>query len=90
VNEPLILVQWHDAWFDVDITTETERRTDYLVDTVGYRIALDDRYLHLAQERLPDDEGWRAVTHIPIVVIENIIELVPLASLNGERASVVG
>ena len=92
MNERLVLVRWHDAWFDVD--HEAEPRTDYLVETVGYRIAADDRYLHVAAERLPDGEGWRAITHIPVVVIEEIVELVviSMADLNGHEpvATVTG
>lgn len=91
MNE-VILVRWHDAWFDVD--HEAEQRDDYLVETVGFRIAVDDRYLHVAAERLPDGEGWRAITHIPVVVIDEVVEL-GLASttdLNGHKpmATVVG
>jgi hypothetical protein len=83
MNE-LILVRWHDAWFDVD--HEAEPREDYLVETVGYRIAADDRYLHVAAERLPDGEGWRAITHIPVVVIDEVVELIVLAAdLNGHK-----
>jgi len=85
MGELIILVRWHDAWFDVD--HEAEPRTDYLVETVGYEIGADDRYLHVAAERLPDGEGWRAITHIPVVCIEEIVRLEPLPStaLNGGR-----
>jgi hypothetical protein len=89
---PLVLVRWHDAWFDVD--HEAEPRADYLVETVGYRIGADDRYLHVAAERLPDGEGWRAITHIPVVVIDEVVELglASVADLNGHKpmATVVG
>jgi hypothetical protein len=92
LGAPLVRVRWHDAWFDVD--HDAEKRDDYLVETVGFRIAADDRYLHVAAERLPDGEGWRAITHIPIVVIDEVVELtvVLAADLNGHEpmATVVG
>ncbi|MGH2636076.1 MAG: hypothetical protein ACRDHU_08030 [Actinomycetota bacterium] len=55
---PLVLVEWHDAWFDFDLPAADERRTDYLVRTVGFLVAEDPRFLSLAQEVLPEGEGF--------------------------------
>ena len=74
---PLALVEWQDAWFDHDQLTIDERRTDYLVRTIGFLIDEGPRVVSVAQELLPDGEGFRAVTHIPVAVIERIVRLAP-------------
>lgn len=74
---PLVLVEWHDAWFDFDLPAAEERRADYLVRTVGFLVAEDPRFLSLAQEILPEGEGFRAVTHIPVAIVERVQELTP-------------
>jgi hypothetical protein len=74
---PLVLVEWHDAWFDFDLPAADDRRTDYLVRTVGFLVAEDPRFLSLAQEILPEGEGFRAVTHIPVPIVERVLRLSP-------------
>ena len=74
---PLALVEWQDAWFDVDQLTVEDRRPDYLVRTVGFLIDDGPRVVSLAQELLPDGEGFRAVTHIPAAVVERIVRIGP-------------
>lgn len=69
---PLVLVRWHDAWFDPEQQTPDEWRGDYLVHTVGFLVRRDSRVVSVAQELLPDGDGYRAVTHIPLSVIESI------------------
>jgi hypothetical protein len=76
---PLVLVEWHDAWFDFDLPTAGDRRSDYLVRTVGFLVAEDPRFLSLAQEVLPEGEGFRAVTHIPVAIVERVQALSPTA-----------
>ena len=76
---PLVLVEWHDAWFDFDLPAVNERRPDYLVRTVGFLVAEDPRFLSLAQEVLPEGEGFRAVTHIPVAIVERVQRLSPHA-----------
>ncbi|HEY7755576.1 MAG TPA: hypothetical protein VID69_05045 [Actinomycetota bacterium] len=71
----LVLVEWHDAWFDFDLPAAAERRGGYLVRTVGFLVAEDPRFLSLAQEVLPDGEGFRAVTHIPAAIVERVQRL---------------
>lgn len=71
-HPPLVVVTWRDAWFDFDHAEATEPRSDYLVTTVGYVIHEDARFLSIAQEVLPDDDGFRAVTHIPVAVIVSV------------------
>jgi len=72
---PLVLVTWRDAFFDLDQTTAADFRADYLVNTVGFLVADGPTFVSLAQEVLPDDEGFRAVTHIPRAVVERIVTL---------------
>jgi len=72
---PLVLVEWHDAWFDFDLPAADQRRADYLVRTVGFLVAEDPRFLSLAQEVLPEGEGFRAVTHIPVAIVERVQRL---------------
>jgi hypothetical protein len=72
---PLVMVTWRDAFFDFDKVTADEFRTDYLVNTVGFLVADGPTFVSLAQEVLPDDEGYRAVTHIPRAVVEAIMVL---------------
>ena len=72
---PLAMVEWHDAWFDQ--ADPTDCRSDYLVRTVGFLVSEGPRLVSLAQELLPDGEGLRAVTHIPLPIVERIVLLGP-------------
>lgn len=72
---PLVLVTWRDAWFDFEEPDPEDVRADYLVNTVGYLVRRDPRFVSVAQELLPDGDGFRAVTHIPIAVVETIATL---------------
>ena len=72
---PLAVVEWHDAWFDLDLESTDGCRQDYLVHTVGFLVNEGPRFVSLAQEILPDGEGLRAVTHIPLAIVERVIRL---------------
>ena len=72
---PLVLVTWRDAWFDFDEPDPEDVRADYLVNTVGYLVRSGPRFVSVAQEVLPDGDGFRAVTHIPVAVVEAIAQL---------------
>jgi hypothetical protein len=72
---PLVLVTWHDAFFDFDQSTPEDCRSDYLVRTVGFLVHEGPRFVSVAQEVLPDGEGFRAVTHIPRSIAESIVPL---------------
>jgi hypothetical protein len=72
---PLVLVTWRDAWFDFDEPDPEDARADYLVNTVGYLVRSGPRFVSVAQEILPDGDGFRAVTHIPVAVVEAIAPL---------------
>ncbi len=76
---PLVLVTWRDAWFDFEEPDPEDVRADYLVNTVGYLVRRGPRFVSVAQEILPDGDGFRAVTHIPVAVVETI------ASLHGSE-----
>jgi len=43
----------------------------------GFLVAEDPRFLSLAQEVLPEGEGFRAVTHIPVAIVERVQRLTP-------------
>jgi hypothetical protein len=72
---PLVLVTWRDAWFDFEEPDPEDVRSDYLVNTVGYLVRRGPRFLSVAQEILPDGDGFRAVTHIPVAVVETVASL---------------
>jgi hypothetical protein len=72
---PLVLVTWHDAWFDFEESDPQDCRTDYLVRTVGFLVNEGPRFLSIAQEVLPDGDGFRAVTHIPRSIVEEVTTL---------------
>lgn len=74
---PLVLVTWRDAWFDFDEPDPEDARADYLVETVGFLVRSGPRFVSVAQEILPDGDGFRAVTHIPTAVVETIAHLRP-------------
>lgn len=69
---PLAMVVWRDAFFDFDRKPDEETRPDYLVHTVGFVLADGPIFVSLAQEVLPDDDGFRAVTHIPLAIVERV------------------
>ena len=74
---PLVLVIRRDAYFDFELADIEDARPDYLVHTAGFLLSEGPRFLSLAQEILPDDDGYRAVTHIPLALIERITRLGP-------------
>ena len=84
---PLAMVEWHDAWFDLDQEGPDDCRQDYLVRTVGFLVGEGPRFVSLAQELLPDGEGLRAVTHIPLPIVERIVRLDPSTDLDGHLGS---
>jgi hypothetical protein len=70
----LVLVRWHDAWFDLE-QPAGGWRDDYLVQTVGFLVREGPDVVSIAQELLPGRDGYRAVTHIPRGIIESISTL---------------
>jgi hypothetical protein len=85
LEHPLVLVIWRDAFFDFDQASVEDVRPDYLVHTVGFLLAEGPTFVSLAQEVLPDGDGYRAVTHIPVSLIEHVARLQP-----GAEASPAG
>lgn len=75
LEHQLVLVIWRDAFFDFDQSDPDDIRPDYLVHTVGFLLAQGPKFISLAQEVLPDGDGFRAVTHIPLSIVERIIPL---------------
>jgi hypothetical protein len=70
----LVLVRWHDAWFDLEQPTGGWR-DDYLVQTVGFLMREGPDVISVAQELLPWRDGFRAVTHIPLGIVESVTTL---------------
>jgi hypothetical protein len=79
----LVVVTWRDAFFDFERAADAHDRSDYLVRTVGFLLARGPRFLTLAQGVLPDGEGYRAVTNVPISVVERIQHLLASEDGNG-------
>jgi hypothetical protein len=72
----LELIRWRDAYFDFDRGGDIPDRDDYIVETVGWT---EDRekFLTINSERLPEEDGYRAASHIPWGVIIERISLEP-------------
>ncbi|MGH2680796.1 MAG: hypothetical protein ACRDG8_10020 [Actinomycetota bacterium] len=85
---PLVLVTWRDAWFDFDEPDPEDARADYLVTTVGFLVRRGPRFVSVAQELLPDGDGFRAVTHIPVAVVETISPLRGSEDANASEMTV--
>ena len=85
LEHPLVVVIWRDAFFDFDQADAEDVRPDYLVHTVGFLLSEGPTFVSLAQEVLPDGDGYRAVTHIPISIVHRIVPLQP-----GAEASLTG
>jgi hypothetical protein len=84
---PLVLVRWQDAWFDADQQDAEDWRSDYLVQTVGFVVRQEPDLVSVAQELLPEGDGYRAVTHIPRGMI---VSMMPLTNLRRERRTEAG
>jgi hypothetical protein len=80
----LVMVRWRDAWFDFEHGA-TGWRDAYIVQTVGFMVRRDEGVISVAQELLPGGEGFRAVTHIPMGVVESVTTLAR-ADGKGRRA----
>jgi hypothetical protein len=78
----LVLVTWRDAFFDFERTSDADDRADYLVRTVGFLLEHGPTFLRLAQEVLPDGDGFRAITHVPTSVVERVD---PLLTPSADR-----
>jgi hypothetical protein len=86
---PIVLVTWHDAWFDFDQQDPEDCRSDYVVRTVGFLVGDGPMFVSVAQEVLPDGDGFRAVTHIPLSIIEKVTLLESEQDLRAEPATMI-
>jgi hypothetical protein len=75
LEHPLVVVIWRDAFFDFDQASAEDVRPDYLVHTVGFLLGDGPTFVSLAQEVLPDGDGYRAVTHIPTSLVHRLVRL---------------
>lgn len=64
-------VTWRDAFYDYDL--EGELTEDFIVETVGWVLRSGPKFISVASEKLP--EGWRAVTHIPVELVQKVASL---------------
>ena len=80
----LVLVRWHDAWFDFE-KPGSDWRDDYLVQTVGFLVREEPGVISVAQELLPHRDGFHAITHIPTGVVESVTTLYEVSG-PGRRA----
>ncbi len=68
MDPQLVMVRWRDAHFDLE---QTEVRADYIAVSVGWILPeSNERFLVIASERLPDGDGYRAITKIPRETIQ--------------------
>jgi hypothetical protein len=81
---PVVLVTWHDAWADAEQHDSGEWRSDYLVRTTGFLVREGADIVSIAQEILPDEDGYRAVTHIPRGMVEGMTLLEPTSHRSSE------
>lgn len=58
-------VFWRDANQQFDVKDLRELPADYVVRTLGYMLDREGHFLVIAQETLPNDDGWRGVSMIP-------------------------
>jgi hypothetical protein len=70
MSEGPVLVTWRDAFYDFD-QPDTERE-DYLVQTVGFVISYGPLFLRIGSERLPEGDGYRSITRIPLGCVEAV------------------
>ena len=80
---PLVLVEWQDAWFEGERDSIEDAPEDYLVRTVGFLVRTGGRVLSVAQELLPDGDGFRALTHIPVGMVERVVPLETSEAIAG-------
>ena len=66
MNE-MVAVTWTDAYFEREDSGGPQ--DEYLCTTLGYVIERDARFLRIASEQTPG--GWRCITGIPVIAIEN-------------------
>jgi hypothetical protein len=72
VETVIEVVTWTDAYFELD---EEEPNDEFLVQTVGWVIRETPKWISVASELLPNDDGHRAITHIPAVLVEKRLPL---------------
>jgi hypothetical protein len=67
-----VRVDWVDALFELDGNGSPPDSFD--VETYGWIVGQNQTFVTVAGERLPDGQ-YRAITHIPAVLIEHIQDL---------------
>jgi hypothetical protein len=86
LENPMVLVIWRDAFFDFDQSDPVDVRPEYLVHTFGFLLTQGPKFVSLADEVLPEGDGFRAVTHIPLSIVESVTRLDPRMPYIGEAS----
>jgi hypothetical protein len=77
-KDDTVRVTWRDAHSDERIREDlADVNEDYLVVTVGIVISAGPKFLRIADEHLPNEDGWRGVSSIPVENLTKIEKLVP-------------
>lgn len=79
----LAVIHWRDAHFAFDDPTVPD---EFLVRTVGWILGESEHFLTVASEEVPDG-GHRAISHIPLESILDVVslELAPSVALEEIR-----
>ena len=64
------MITWTDSYFDFEEQEELVRE-DYEVITIGFLLNRGPKFLSLSAEKLPEGDGHRAVTHIPLGLVKS-------------------
>jgi len=70
----IVRVDWLDAWEDTGPIQEKDWRDTYPVTTYGILVRLGET-VTIAAEALPEGDGYRGVTHVPVGVVIRIVVL---------------
>jgi len=80
-KDDVVRVTWRDAHSDERIREDlSDLNEEYLVVTIGIVMAAGPKFLRIADERLPNEDGWRGVSSIPIENLVKVEKLVPEGS----------
>lgn len=74
-TQPMVQVVWRDAFHEFDVSDIEDLRDEYEVHTIGFLLAEDDKWVTIAQEILPDGNGYRGVSRIPQKIVIRLRQL---------------
>lgn len=74
-NPPVVQVIWRDAFHEFDVNALEDMRDEYLVYTTGFLVDDGQTWVTLAQEILPNGDGYRGVSRIPKAIVHRLDRL---------------